>query len=148
MHTEVNYLLIGELAKQAGTTKDTIRHYDQLGLLKSRKRQAGSRYYSEYHPECVHRIKTIKDAQTVGFKLTEIRGSFNDYYDGTLNVEEQIVTITEKLEQAQRQQRSLEMVIAQLTNRLSQLQQMKLANFQSIPRHDIEPLPNPPSQKK
>jgi DNA-binding transcriptional MerR regulator len=148
MQTEVHYLLIGELAKQAGTTKDTIRHYDQLGLLKSRKRQAGSRHYSEYHPECIHRIKTIKDAQTVGFKLTEMRGSFNDYYDGTLNVEEQIVTITEKLEQALKQQRSLDTVIMQLTNRLAQLEQMKLANFQSVPRCEIEDLSESPLREK
>ena len=138
MIAEINYLLIGQLAEQAGTTKDTIRHYDQMGLLKSRKRQAGSRHYSEYHPECIHRIKTIKEAQTVGFKLTEMRGSFNDYFDGTLDVDEQIVAVSAKLDQAQRQQRSLDRVIEQLTHRLSQLEQMKVANLQSIPRFEMD----------
>ncbi|MDO5770204.1 MAG: MerR family transcriptional regulator [Psychrobacter sp.] len=148
MIVEINYLLIGQLAEQAGTTKDTIRHYDQMGLLKSRKRQAGSRHYSEYHPECIHRIKTIKEAQTVGFKLTEMRGSFNDYFDGTLDVDEQIVAVSAKLDQAQRQQRSLDRVIEQLTHRLSQLEQMKVANLQSIPRFEMDQMTDLPSQKK
>ena len=46
MAPDTSFLLIGKLATTANTTKDTIRHYDQLGLLKSRKRQAGSRLYT------------------------------------------------------------------------------------------------------
>ncbi|MEN9568629.1 MAG: MerR family regulatory protein, partial [Cyanobacteriota bacterium] len=33
-------MLIGELAKATGTTKDTIRHYHQQGLLIVSKRAA------------------------------------------------------------------------------------------------------------
>ena len=36
-------MLIGELAKAARVSKDTIRHYDALGLLITSERQAGSR---------------------------------------------------------------------------------------------------------
>lgn len=126
MNTDADYLLIGQLVKQANTTKDTIRHYDQLGLLKSRKRQAGSRYYTEYHRQCIDRIKIIKEAQAVGFKLSEIKDSFNDYYDGNLDIDEQILTIQQKLQQARRQQRNLVSVIQQLTERLAVLNQLKL----------------------
>ena len=84
MAPDTAFLLIGTLAAQANTTKDTIRHYDQLGLLKSRKRQAGSRLYTEFHPECVERIELIKSAQAIGFTLTEIKDSLNDYYDVNL----------------------------------------------------------------
>lgn len=138
MNTEEYYLLSGQLASQADTTKDTIRHYDQLGLLKSRKRQAGSRYYTEYHPECVDRIKLIKAAQAIGFKLTEIKNSLNDYYDGNLDIDEQILAISEKLEQARRQQLNLMAIIDQLNERLQILKQMKRDNHQPLPRGDYQ----------
>lgn len=59
MALDTSFLLIGAGSK-ANTTKDTVRHYEQLGLLRSRKRQAGSRLYTEFHPECVERIELIK----------------------------------------------------------------------------------------
>lgn len=138
MSTEVNYLLIGQLAKLAETTKDTIRHYDELGLLKSRKRQAGSRLYTEFHPECVQRIELIKGAQAIGFKLNEIKNSLNDYYDGTLNIDEQIRAISEKLEQARRQQHNLASVIDRLSTRLDLLEQMKSDNRPLLPNNDCQ----------
>lgn len=45
-----SFLLIGALAAQANTTKDTVRYYYEMGLLKSRQCQAGSRLYTEFHP--------------------------------------------------------------------------------------------------
>ena len=136
MNSDSHYLLIGQLARAADTTKDTIRHYDELGLLKSRKRQAGSRLYTEYHPECIERIELIKGAQTIGFKLNEIKNGLNDYYDGTLDIDEQIQAISAKLEQAKRQQLTLTTVIGQLNERLTRLQQMKSENHQMIRRSD------------
>ncbi|WP_131668238.1 MerR family transcriptional regulator [Psychrobacter pygoscelis] len=136
MNSDIHYLLIGQLARAANTTKDTIRHYDELGLLKSRKRQAGSRLYTEYHPECIERIELIKGAQTIGFKLNEIKNGLNDYYDGTLDIDEQIQAISAKLEQAKRQQLTLTTVIGQLNERLIRLKQMKSDNYQMIRRSD------------
>ena len=130
------YLLIGQLAKAANTTKDTIRHYEELGLLKTRKRQAGSRHYTEFHPECIERIELIKGAQAIGFKLTEIKDGLNDYYDGSLDIDEQSRVIREKLAQAKRQQHKLQAAITQLTQRLARLEQMKLDNLQTLSRAD------------
>ena len=136
MNSDADYLLIGQLATLANTTKDTIRHYDELGLLKTRKRQAGSRLYTEFHPECVERIELIKGAQAIGFKLTEIKNGLNDYYDGTLDIDEQRQVIQEKLEQSKRQQLNLQVVIKQLTQRLARLEQMKLDNLRTLSRAD------------
>ena len=97
MIADTSYLLIGRLAFQANTTKDTVRHYDEMGLLKSRKRQAGSRLYNEFHPECIERIKIIKNAQAVGFNLEELKSSLNDYYNGSLDIDEQINLLSKKL---------------------------------------------------
>ena len=103
MSQDTMFLLIGTLAAQANTTKDTVRHYDELGLLKSRKRQAGSRLYTEFHPECIERIELIKSAQAIGFTLIEIKDSLNDYYDGNLDLDEQLILTEQKLEQVKKQ---------------------------------------------
>ena len=103
MALDTSFLLIGELAAKANTTKDTVRHYEQLGLLKSRKRQAGSRLYTEFHPECIERIELIKSAQAIGFTLTEIKNSLNDYYDGHLDIDSQLILTQQKLEQVKKE---------------------------------------------
>ena len=125
MAPDTAFLLIGTLATQANTTKDTIRHYDQLGLLKSRKRQAGSRLYTEFHPECVERIELIKSAQAIGFTLTEIKDSLNDYYDGQLDIDLQLSLTEQKLAQVRKQQTTINLMIEMLAERIEVLERMK-----------------------
>ena len=125
MAPDTAFLLIGTLATEANTTKDTIRHYDQLGLLKSRKRQAGSRLYTEFHPECVERIELIKSAQAIGFTLTEIKDSLNDYYDGQLDIDLQLSLTQQKLAQVRKQQTTINLMIEMLAERIEVLERMK-----------------------
>ena len=125
MALDTSFLLIGELAAKANTTKDTVRHYEQLGLLRSRKRQAGSRLYTEFHPECVERIELIKSAQAIGFTLTEIKNSLNDYYDGQLDIDLQLMLTQQKLEQVKKQQASISVMVELLSERIDVLARMK-----------------------
>ncbi len=135
MTPDTSFLLIGALATKANTTKDTVRHYDQLGLLKSRKRQAGSRLYTEFHPECVERIELIKSAQAIGFTLAEIRTNLNDYYDGQLDIDLQLTIIQQKLAQVRKQQANINIIVELLTERIDVLEQMKKEHGNKI---DIE----------
>ena len=128
MSQDTMFLLIGTLAAQANTTKDTVRHYDELGLLKSRKRQAGSRLYTEFHPECIERIELIKSAQAIGFTLIEIKDSLNDYYDGNLDLDEQLILTEQKLEQVKKQQANINLMVELLAQRIATLEQMKSAD--------------------
>ena len=125
MPANTDFMLIGALANKANTTKDTVRHYDELGLLKSRKRQAGSRLYTEFHPECIERIELIKSAQAIGFTLTEIKDSLNDYYDGHLDLDEQLLMTQQKLTQVKKQQANINLMVDLLTQRIVTLKRMK-----------------------
>lgn len=125
MAPDTAFLLIGKLATTANTTKDTVRHYDELGLLKSRKRQAGSRLYTEFHPECIERIELIKSAQAIGFTLIEIRDSLNDYYDGQLDVDLQLNLTQQKLAQVKKQQANINVMVELLSERIEVLERMK-----------------------
>lgn len=132
MITDMSFLLIGTLAIKANTTKDTVRHYDEMGLLKSRKRQAGSRLYTEFHPECIERIEMIKSAQAIGFNLNELKSCLNDYYDGTLSLDRQLSLVSKKLAQAKRQQIHLIDIINQLSAHHRILEEMKSDNTASF----------------
>lgn len=65
-------LTIGELASVVGVSTDTVRYYERLGLLpRAGRTRAGYRLYAE---EQVERLRFIKQAQSLGFSLDEIKG--------------------------------------------------------------------------
>lgn len=70
---------IGELARQAGVTTRTIRHYEQLGLLRPTERAAsGYRYYTEREFARLHKIGQLKE---LGLSLEEIGSVIDLYFD-------------------------------------------------------------------
>jgi MerR family mercuric resistance operon transcriptional regulator len=65
-------LRIGEVATRAGVNLQTIRYYEQEGLLVALPRtQSGYRIFPD---NAVVRARFIKRAQELGFSLREIRG--------------------------------------------------------------------------
>lgn len=62
---------IGTLAQQAGMPIQTIRYYEQLGLLPKPQRSASG--YRLYGDEAADRLVFIKKAQNLGLRLQDIR---------------------------------------------------------------------------
>ncbi|WP_445527055.1 MerR family transcriptional regulator [Streptomyces cyslabdanicus] len=60
---------IGELAAQAGMTRDTIRFYEKVGLVEGRRLPNG---YRDFPPETVVWLQYVRTAQALGFSLSEI----------------------------------------------------------------------------
>ena len=63
-------LTIGRVARQAGVNVETVRYYQQRGLVPEPAKPLGS--FRRYSPGVVQRIQYIKRAQTAGFSLDEI----------------------------------------------------------------------------
>ncbi len=63
-------LTIGNLAKQAEVTVETIRYYQRIGLLDEPGKPFSG--YRHYPPHDIPRIRFIKRAQQAGFTLKEI----------------------------------------------------------------------------
>ncbi len=63
-------MYIGALARETGTTPKAIRHYEALGLLGPVAR-AGR--YRVYRPADCARVVLIRQAQTLGLKLSELQ---------------------------------------------------------------------------
>ncbi|MFF3513166.1 MerR family transcriptional regulator [Streptomyces sp. NPDC002573] len=60
---------IGELAAQAGMSRDAIRFYEKVGLVTGRRLPNG---YRDFPPETVAWLQYIRTAQALGFSLAEI----------------------------------------------------------------------------
>ncbi|MCZ4121031.1 MerR family transcriptional regulator [Streptomyces sp. H39-S7] len=60
---------IGELAAQAGMSRDTIRFYEKVGLVQGLRLANG---YRDFPPETVAWLHYVRTAQSLGFSLAEI----------------------------------------------------------------------------
>ena len=66
------YFSIGEAAKAAHTTSETLRHYDRIGLVKPSKKDEWTnyRYYTE---QDIVRLNTVRALQKMDLPLQEIK---------------------------------------------------------------------------
>jgi DNA-binding transcriptional MerR regulator len=65
-------LRIGEIARQTGISRDTLRHYERVGVLPKAARTAGG--YRVYAPSTVERVRFARNALRFGFSLKQIAG--------------------------------------------------------------------------
>lgn len=88
-------MLIGELARLSGLSKDGIRHYEEMDVIRSSPRQAGNRTYRDYDASCLRRIEQARQAQQLGLSLKEI-GPLLDVYDESEVTEEMTISFLEE----------------------------------------------------
>jgi len=62
---------IGQAAKQAGMSVDTIRFYQKMGLIAATPRSTGG--YRLFDGEQIRDLAFVRHAQELGFSLTEIK---------------------------------------------------------------------------
>ncbi len=72
---------IGDLAQRAGTSRDTLRYYERIGLLPRPPRTPAG--YRLYDASLAERVAFIKKAQALGLALDEIREVLRIAADGT-----------------------------------------------------------------
>ena len=65
------FTLIGDLARRTGTKSNTIRFYEEIGLMpKAARTEAGRRTYAEAD---FRRLSFIRHSRGLGFSIDEIR---------------------------------------------------------------------------
>ena len=64
-------LKVGELAERAGVGVQTLHYYERVGLLPKPDRSASN--YRLYQGDALRRVQFIKKAQSLGFRLEEIK---------------------------------------------------------------------------
>jgi DNA-binding transcriptional MerR regulator len=68
--TKKSYMRAGELAREAGVSTDTLRHYERKGVLHAPRRSANG--YREYPHAALERVMLVRRALAVGFTLDEL----------------------------------------------------------------------------
>ena len=76
----MSFLKIGEVAETAGVTVDTVRFYEQRGVLPAPERQPSG--YRRYTSEAVERIRLTKSLQALSFTLDEVVDALHTLDDG------------------------------------------------------------------
>ena len=66
----MSQLTVSKLADRVGTSADTVRYYERIGLLPEPDRSASG--YRMYDDDAVERVQFIKFAQRFGLRLEEI----------------------------------------------------------------------------
>jgi MerR family mercuric resistance operon transcriptional regulator len=105
-------LKIGQVAKLAGISVETVRFYERQGLLENPPRKKSG--YRQYPQEAVSRICFIKKAKEVGFSLKEIKELFLLRLDSTATCENvrsraeaKICDIEQKIQALQKMKQAL-----------------------------------------
>jgi MerR family transcriptional regulator, copper efflux regulator len=108
---------IGELAARTGVGIHAIRFYERRGLLKSPPRRTSG--YRDYAPEAEATLRFIKQAQSLGYALNEIKDLLQLRAQPAANVAQvrasttaKLHSLDEKILALQRMRADLERLIA------------------------------------
>ncbi|NYT72389.1 helix-turn-helix domain-containing protein [Halomonas sp. QX-2] len=69
--TTERYIGIGELARESGCKPETVRYYEQIGLLPSAPRNEGNQ--RRYTTASIRRLTFIRHARDFGFSVEAVR---------------------------------------------------------------------------
>ncbi len=110
---------IGELAKTAGVTPDTIRYYEREGLLPSPQRTESG--YRDYGPGVMDDLLFIKKAQALGLKLSDVREVLEISSGGKPPCEHVRATVSARLVEVEERLRDLRALRATLRETLERV---------------------------
>lgn len=95
------FLKSGDLAKSAGVSPDTLRHYERKGVLV--RPQRGPNGYRQYPASTLERVRLVRRALAVGFTLDELAGILRVRDGGGAPCHEVRALAAAKLEQVELQ---------------------------------------------
>ena len=115
----------GGLAKAAGVSPDTIRHYERIGVLPRASRTASG--YRVYPADAVERVFVVQRALRIGFTLAELADVLKARDAGGAPchrvyklAQEKLASVTAGIEALRQTQRYLRQVLGDWEQRMKQ----------------------------
>lgn len=102
----------GQLARLAGVSPDTLRHYERKGVLERARRLENG--YRRYGPEAPDRVRLVRAAIGLGFSLDELAQVFAVRNSGGAPCTRVRQLAADKLESAETRLRELQELVATL----------------------------------
>jgi DNA-binding transcriptional MerR regulator len=137
-------MLIGELAEKSNVSRDTIRYYEKLGLIRHGFRHENG--YRIYNENTVFVVRFIRICQSLGFTLNEIKTYLADIFERNFSygqveaiIEKKIEEILGRIDQLREMSNSLKRIL----NSCSKSDSIRdsLFNYQD-PKSEDDTLPN------
>ncbi|MEV4799127.1 MerR family transcriptional regulator [Nonomuraea sp. NPDC049421] len=107
---------IGQVAREAGVSVDTVRFYERRGILPAAARRPSG--YREFAPAAVERIRTAKALQELGFTLDEVTAALTAHDGGGATCDSE--------------RWRLEAVVARFDARIAELERAREAAAQAL----------------
>jgi MerR family transcriptional regulator, copper efflux regulator len=105
---------IKELAEKTSLTAYTIRYYEKEGLLDIRHFQRDENNYRNYNKKAIERLKLIKNFQSVGCSLAELKEFFQERDTHSPTNLEAIEWIRQKIYEIERKKDEYDQIIGKL----------------------------------
>lgn len=103
------YFKIGEISKLYGIGVDSIRYYEEIGLIKPERSESGYRHYSIHD---IWRLNVIRDLRSIGFTMEQIKEYLDNHNTASSLklLEEEQAAIHKQLLRLQQLQKMLSIV--------------------------------------
>ncbi|MCG8582667.1 MAG: MerR family transcriptional regulator [Bacteroidales bacterium] len=88
---------IGIIAEKTGVSRDTVRLYENMGLLTGITQPYEYNNYKEYSEENIERIKIIRSMKNMGFSLKECKEVFTNIQEDNFDKEYQMKFLDSKI---------------------------------------------------
>ena len=106
-------MLISDFARVTGLTRDTVRFYARLGLLRPRTNGKGGRHpYSIFTDEDVRAAEVIRISQSLGMSLKEIAAFNEERREGHLTSDRRVEIMSAQLVSLEAKATELEVMIS------------------------------------
>ncbi|MFK3776445.1 MerR family transcriptional regulator [Pseudomonas sp. NPDC089406] len=107
---------IGELAQACGVSRDTLRFYEERGLIRAQRSANG---YRDYPADTVQLVTFIRTAQQLGFSLNEIGSNVAQLWQSAAPDQAVEALLRDKLALIEQRLEGLQQLRAALLHRLT-----------------------------
>lgn len=90
-------MLISKLMERTGVSRDTLRHYESIGLLHNAHFYRRKNGYRDYNESAVQRINFVKKAQRAGFTLNQIGQVADEWESNELSTEDKKMILSKQI---------------------------------------------------
>ena len=125
-------MLIGELSKRSGFSRDTIRYYEKIGLIEVPKARR-EHNYKDYPEEILQQLLVIKKYKSLGFTLEQIRELLVLQSIKVLKIEKLIELVELKITGVDEEIEKLHAIKLKLNRELQGLTKHKVTRIVELP---------------